>query len=358
MVEGDETFTVTLKSRENVALSPENQVSATVTIIDNDTFPFANGLLISNEGPFQGGFGTVSFASADLQTIENDIYQDVNNDNLGNIVQSIGFNGDQAYVIANNANRITVVNRFSFQETGRIEAGLNNPRYLTSIGGVGYVTNWGDPSVATDDFIAIIDLNTNTVTTTIPVGEGPELIVYNGTSLYVAHKGGFGVNNIVSVIDPMTNGVISEITVGDVPNGLQLVGDDLWVLSGGSPAFTGNETAGSLARVNTVTNTVEMQMDFQTTQHPNYLNTDGDNLIYFLDGTVFSQNTVNPSTPPSPLFTSSFFYNMNVIGDKLYGCNAGDFASNGTVEVYDLATGNLDATLEVGIIPGNVYLNE
>lgn len=357
-VEGDETFTVTLKSRENIDLALENQVSATVTIIDNDTFPFANGLLISNEGPFGGGFGSVSFASADLQTVQNGIYEDVNNDNLGNIVQSIGFNNDQAYVIANNANRITVVNRFSFQETARIETGLNNPRYFVAIGDNGYVTNWGDPSVATDDFIAIIDLASNTVTGTIPVVEGPELLLYNGTTLYVAHKGGFGVNNKVSAIDPVSNAVITQITVGDVPNGLQLIGGDLWVLAGGSPSFTGNETGGSLSRINTTTNAVEETVDFATTAHPNYLNVNDGNLIYFLDGAVFSQDSRNTSVLPTQLFSTSFFYNMNVIEGKLYGCNAGDFASDGTVEVYDLATGSLETTLEVGIIPGNVYLNE
>ena len=44
--------------------------------------------------------------------------------------------------------------------------------------------------------------------------------------------------------------------------------------------------------------------------------------------------------------------------NTLLGCDAGDFASNGNLRVYDLSTGEEMATLEVGIIPSEVYINE
>ena len=114
-VEGDETFILSLV---------EEELEIVITISDDDTFPFENGVLITNEGPFNNGFGSVSFLNSVFTTADNDIYQDVNGDNLGNIVQSIGFNNDDAYVVANVSNRITVVNRFTFEETARIESCL------------------------------------------------------------------------------------------------------------------------------------------------------------------------------------------------------------------------------------------
>ena len=184
-VEDAETIEISVISENGESLT--NPISETVTITDNDSFAFEAGILISNEGPFGSGFGTVSYIDANFTAVDNDIYQDVNNDNLGNIVQSIGFSETNAYVVANVGNKITVVNRFSFEEITKIETGLMNPRFMITANNKGYVTNWGSGSDATDDYIAVIDLDTNTITTTIPVSEGPEELLFDGTNIYVAH---------------------------------------------------------------------------------------------------------------------------------------------------------------------------
>jgi len=180
---------------------------------------YQSGILISNEGPFSNGTGTVSFISDDLETVENAIYKQVNSEDLGNIVQSIGFTEDKAYVVANNSNTIAVVDRFSFEKETIISTGLNNPRYFIAVNGKGYVTNWGDTADETDDYVAILNLETNSVEVNIPVVLGPEEIIANGsgTKVYVAHQGAFGQNDQVSMIDTDTNEA-STITVGDVPN--------------------------------------------------------------------------------------------------------------------------------------------
>lgn len=350
-VEGDETFIFSLI---------EEDLEVTITINDDDTFPFQNGFLVTNEGPFNNGFGSVSFVSNVFSGSENNIYQGVNNDNLGNIVQSIGFNDNSAYVVANVSNRITVVDRFTFQESARIESGLENPRYFEVSNGKGYVSNWGDPFVTTDDYVAIVDLTSNTITGTIPVGEGPERIIVDGDFIYVALRGGFGVNNQVVVIDTTTDTIVTEIAVGDVPESMRLDDNgDLWVISQGSPAFTGNETAGSVSRINTDTQEVIATFVFAVTEHPSFINIVGDDLFYFLDSAVYQTSVTNFSIPPAPIFTTPLLFNMFTPDNRtLIGCDAGDFASNGALRVYDLNTTEEIATLEVGIIPGNVYFNE
>lgn len=325
-----------------------------------DNLIFESGFFVTNEGPFNEGFGSVSFVNSDLSDTENGIYQEANDDNLGNIVQSMGFNGDDLYIVANVGNRITVVNRSSFQETGRIEAGLTNPRYFEASNGKGYVSNWGDPFVTTDDYVAIVDLATNEITGNIPVAEGPERILVDGNTIYVALKGGFGVNNQVVVIDAITDTVVAEITVGDVPESMRLDSNgNLWVINQGSPEFTGNETAGSITRIDTATQEVVATYMFDTTAHPSYLNIVGNNLFYYLNGGVFQTTVSDFEIPAAPIFTTSFLSNMLVPNSNvLLGCDAGDFSSNGNLRVYDLLTGEETATLEVGIIPSNVYVNE
>ena len=353
-VEGDETLVFNI-----IGVNSDASAGTTITIEDDDTFPYESGLLVTNEGPFNNGFGSVSFINGSLTTADNDIYQDVNNDNLGNIVQSIGFNGGDAYVVANVSNRITVVDRFTFEEKARIETGLENPRYFIAIDGTGYVSNWGDPFVATDDFIAIIDLETNTVTGTIPVSEGPERMLYNGMQLYVAQKGGFGVNNEITVIDPTTNTVETTITVGDVPESMRLADDgNLWVIGQGSPAFTGNETPGTISRIDTNTQVVTATFTFAVNEHPAYINIVEDDLYYYLNSAVYKGSVSNFMIPSIEEFTTPFLYNMSLSNNRtLVACDAGDFASNGNVLFYDLTTNTLINTLEVGVIPGNVYVN-
>ena len=268
----------------------------------------------------------------------------------------MGFHDDQAYIVVNNSNKIEVVNRYTFESIASITEGLNNPRYFMSSGSNGYVTNWGDPFDDTDDFVAVIDLSTNTVTSMIPVAFGPEKLIMANNDLYVAHQGGYGQNNILSVIDISANILESTIEVGDVPNSMVVLNNDIWVLCGGNPEFTGNESNGKLVKITTSDNTVVQVFDFLATNHPKSLSIDGTNLIYNLNGEVFSKEITSSSLPTSSIFAGSF-YAMTINDGKLYATDAGDFASNGTLKIIDLSTNSEIITIATGIIPGGVYFN-
>ncbi|MGW2698772.1 YncE family protein [Streptomyces sp. NPDC001340] len=72
-----------------------------------------------------------------------------------------------------------------------------------------YVTNFGSDSVS------VIDTGTNTVTATVPVGDGPfdVAVTPDGTRAYVANN----FSDTVSVIDTTTSTVIATVPVGDSP---------------------------------------------------------------------------------------------------------------------------------------------
>ena len=314
------------------------------------------GFFITNEGPFQNGSGTISFVSEDYVTVDHQIFNQVNSEDLGSIVQSMGFNDDNAYIVVNNSHKIEVVNRYTFESIATITDGLDNPRHFVADGSTGYVTNWGDPFNNDDDFVAVINLTTNTVTSTISVAFGPEKLVFANNDLYVAHQGGYSQNNILSVIDVTANMVESTIIVGDVPNSMVVSNNDIWVLCGGNPAFTGNETGGKLVKVETNNNTVVQGFDFLTTNHPASLTNNGSDLIYNLDGEVFSKEENSISLPTTSIL-SGFFYSMTANDGKLYATDAGDFASNGTLKIFDLSSNSEIQSIETGIIPGGVYFN-
>ncbi|MCM4153285.1 hypothetical protein DHD05_16965 [Arenibacter sp. N53] len=319
---------------------------------------YENGILVSNEGPFSNGSGTVSFISDDLSLVENSIFKKTNDEDLGNIVQSIGFTDDEAFIIANVSNKINVVNRYTFEKIASITEGLNNPRYFIAVNGKGYVTNWGDTADDSDDFVAIINLQNYTVEGTISVVLGPEAILAKDNTVYVAHQGAWGQNNKVSVINTTSNEVVKTLTVGDVPNSMQLDGSgNLWVLASGKPSYTDDETAGVLSRINTATNVVDSNFQFETTQHPGGLNLDGGDLYYKLGDKVYEQNLSATSLSLDVALEGVSFYTMVVKEGRLYGTDAGDYASNGTLTVYDLNTKLAIETLTLGVIPGGIYFN-
>jgi YVTN family beta-propeller protein len=319
---------------------------------------YEDGILISHEGNFGQGNASVSFASYDLVTVENNIFSSVNANPLGDTAQSIAFSGDLAYIVLNVSNSIEIVNRYTFESVATIDTGLNNPRFIAFANGKGYVTNWGDGSVATDDYLALINLTTNTLDAQIiSVEEGPEAIIADGNTLYIAHKGGFGQNNIISVVDASTNMVSTTINVGDVPSSLQLDGSgNLWVLSRGKPSWTGDETAGQLSKINTSDNSITT-IDFGATEHPNHLALDNGALYYYMSGSVYKMASSATTLPSTAELTGLSFYGMTVNNSVLYGVDAADFTSNGTLSAYDLSSNTLSNSATVNIIPSGIYFN-
>lgn len=323
---------------------------------------YDNGVLILNQGKFLGGNSSVSFLS-DALAIENNIFASVNNgDVLGDTGQDIGLEGDLAYIVVNVSNKIEIVNRYTFAKVATISTGLTNPRYIAFENGKGYVTCWGDGTVATDDYVAVIDLVSNTVVSNIPVAEGPERIVEENGKLYVAHSGGYSYGNTVSVIETSGNTVTKTITVGGVPNSLDVENGSLYVLSGGLPSWSGAETPGQLDVINLNDNTVTKTIAFAAATHPSNLVVKGSSLFYTISNGIYTTATATATLPTVPLFTTEEqgvygVYSFAVEDGRIYVGDAGDYESNGKVLVYS-TTGTLVNSFEVGVVPAGFYFND
>ena len=318
---------------------------------------YEKGILITNEGPFNNGSGTISYISNDFATVEHKIFNKVNGSDLGNVVQSMGFTDNDAYVVVSNSQKIVVADRYTFEMKDTIVTGLQNPRYFASNGEVnGYVTDLGDPFDETDDYVAVIDLRTKAISSVISVPFGPEKILNHDGKIYVAHQGGYGHNNLISVISG--NAVESTINVGDTPNAMVVSGSYLYVMGGGKPDYSGNETPGTITKVDLATNQVVETYTFNnTTDHPSGLTADGSQLYYSLNGKVYRLSTNSLSLPGTPII-DGFFYAMQAKNGMLYATDAGDYASQGSLYVYDLSTNQQVQDFQVGIIPGGIYFNE
>ncbi|MET3730598.1 YncE family protein [Moheibacter stercoris] len=322
---------------------------------------FENGVFILNEGNMGSSNASVSFLHENGQ-LQNDIFEAVNGGLLGDTAQSIYLDDDKAYIILSGSGTIEVVDADTFQKLGTVSTGLASPRYMVIENGKGFVSNWGNPADANDDFIAVINLSNYSVESTIPVAEGPEKLEETNGKIYVAHAGGWGTGNTITVINSATNSVQTTIPVGDIPNSIEEENGKIYVLCGGKPAWTQDETLGGLYVINSTNHQVETVLNFAPAEHPANLVEENDQLFYTIDDKIFRTNLTSTTLPSSPIITMGTngiygAYGFDVNDGKIYVGDAMDYSSNGKVHVFS-TSGALLNSYEVGKLPNGFAFND
>jgi hypothetical protein len=321
---------------------------------------YEGGLFIVNEGNIGKPNGIISYLSDDLQ-VENNVFSLVNSGKVtGDAPQCLGFNGDLAYIVVGSSNKIEVVNRYTFKSIVTITANLNNPRFIAFTNGKGYITNWGDPLVPTDDYVAVLDLATNVVSSSlIPVVEGPEKIIENDGKLYIAHKGGYGQGNSLTIINSATNAVVSNFVIGDVPSALIKENGTLYVLCNGRPSYAAPETAGKIVKVNLSDNTIASTLTFADLAHPGFMDIYNKKIYYTIDSNVYSTATTAATLPTTEIFKAAKvtnLYGFAVKNDNIYMADAVNYQDPGNIYIYSF-TGTVTKEFSAGISPNGFYFN-
>jgi YVTN family beta-propeller protein len=264
--------------------------------------------------------------------------------------------------VVNNANKVEVVNSNDFTSVAVI-SGLALPRYFLGISNQkAYVSQWGADGLTGS--VQVVDLNTNTVTKSIPTGQGPERMLLVNGNAYIICGGGFGSDSRITVINSNTDEVVTNITVGDRPNSIQLdANNKLWVSCGGKKAYKSDysidparSTAGSLVRINPSGNAVELTIPFtDITRSPGEMtiNKAKNTLFYIYAGKVYRQEVSSNTLNSTPVINRSFYeLGIDPADDVLYAADAGDYTSSGKVIRYNSSNVNAIDSLQVGIIPG------
>ena len=194
--------------------------------------PETNGVFVLSEGQFGAGDGAVSIFDKATKALTVDAFGSANSGaKLGDVVQSMGVQGTRGYIVVNASNKIEVVDLPGFKTAGTI-SGIEQPRYFTSTSATrGYVTGWKGPFTNyLPGTLSIINLATNTVSSTVTVGRNPEQLLALGGKIYVPNS----LDNTVTVVDEASGAVSSTITVADGPSSMVADKDgNIWVLCSG-----------------------------------------------------------------------------------------------------------------------------
>ena len=204
---------------------------------------------------------------------------------------------------------------------------------LNAMGQTAYIPN------EEDNTVSVINLVTNTVVATIPVGISPYSVcaIPNGTKVYIPNYGG----NSVSVINTSTNTVLDSIMVGLHPNGIACSPD-------GRKVYITCNLTNSLYVINTSNDSIIATIHmyeygaYGVTVNPNgnkvYVVNSSSNLVYVID-TVTNNVTDSIAVGPQPAFAT-----ITPDGSKLYVTD--NWANN--IFVINTATNLIIDTINIG----------
>lgn len=316
---------------------------------------YSEGVFTINEGVFGQTSGTITHYNRTDGAVQQKIFKQANNRDLGDVVQSMSFYEDKAYIVVNNSNKVEVADANTFEEKAQI-AGLRLPRYiLVSAANKAYVSEWGADGLT--GTIAVLDLTSYTVVKRISVGVGPERLLLKDEKLYVTHIGGYASNNIVTVINTADDLVETTIPVLDKPSAcVETMDGSIWVACAGEVAYltyptidTVNSTESALVKINPATNTVEQTITFGKGNPVGnlVLNTNTKSTLYYSRSGKVWKHTLATGVEEA-LFSGSFYgLGFDPVTNYIYaststGINAAE------AQRYD-TNGNLIDAYAVGV---------
>lgn len=313
---------------------------------------YDNGTFVLNEGNSNPSSSSISFIGTD-GTVVDDIYKLENPTAVGtgSYLQSMFMDDKRVFIISGQANKVTIVDRYSFKHIAHVDTNIENPRYGAVINGKAYITNYADYATGDDDFLTVIDLTTY-ASSKVQLNNWSEKVIAENGKLYIAN-GYYGSGASISVFNPANNTVEKVIELQDSPNSFDEEDGVLYVM-GDTHLYKINLSN------NQISATIDLPENLQGSSHL----TVEDNKIYFTNDTsVYAMDKNGTAAPTSALLTYESdsawgaMYGFNVEDGKIYIADGGDFASNSKAFVYSL-TGSLLSTYTVGVGPNGFYFND
>ena len=306
-------------------------------------------VFVLNEGTFQHGNASLSLINTDSGSVVEDIFRQINNRPLGDVLQSIAIVNNEGWLVVNNSQKIERVNLETMQ-AGAPLTGLHSPRFVLQV---------NDQKVFVTDIysntIHVLNAANGQLMSDISCPGWTEQLIKVNNEVWVCNVR----TNKVYVIDSGTNVIIDSVAVGDAPKDIRKdIQGRLWVLCEGK--IPPGETAGSIYVINPSDRSVVRSMTAgTTTQHLSRLqiNSDGDRL-YFLNNGVM-QMSINDVAFPNSAFIPAggrLYYGLGIhpTDESIWVSDAMDYVQKGRVYRYS-SGGQEVGFFNVGVSPGGFY---
>ncbi|MEM7658312.1 MAG: DUF5074 domain-containing protein [Bacteroidota bacterium] len=303
-------------------------------------------VFILNEGNFLSGNASLDRYDPESDSLQSEVFQQVNQRPLGDVLQSAVLWQDKGYLVVNNSNQVEVVDPDSLSSLGSI-TGLGSPRYLLPV---------SDTKAYLSDLyaarLAVVDLAQSAVSKEIPLPGWTEQMAFVAELVWVLNVK----RPWIFAIDPQTDAIVDSISLALGCSQLQVdANGQLWI---GCSESLLDSVPSRLFQVNPNDRRVVQRFIFPEDEQAGELamNPTRDSL-YYLNQDLFVLPISATELPGAPLIPSegSLFYGLGVDpqnGD-IYLADAIDFVQRGWVLRYD-SQGSLLSEFRVGLIPGDV----
>lgn len=303
-------------------------------------------LLVINEGNFQSGDGTISTYDRNKEEIVLNAYEARNDFQLAATLQNAAVIEDRIYLVTNAPDKLEIISTRDLASVAVIDEGLSNPYSFAADDDLGIITNWGDLNFETftyeNSFLALVDLNENSITGTIPMDVQPQDVKVVNSKIYITENGNFLTpGTAVKVFQKNGNSIslLKSIEVGNRPDRMVVdQNNDIWIIH--------NDGAGIMTVIDTdndvVTKTIEGLL-ITGFNEKMVINETGDKIYYLSivgfapsSGAVYELNIDDTEAPLAPLITGENFYGLGIDAEEIFVTNDNAFQGNGTVLVYGL----------------------
>lgn len=318
--------------------------------------PYEGGVYIVNAGNPAGGNGTLSFLPRGSRTVTTDVFKTANPDlSLNGLVQNYAEVNGKGLILVDNGSvgkdRVEIVEIGTFWARASIGGNdIENPREVVGVGpNKAYVSCWnalGNGGALPDaGYVAVLDLNNNTVTKQIPAGRGVERMVVAGSEVFVGSSAASG-NNTLLILDVNTDAVKQRIDFGAPPQPIALDADGkVWLL-------TGRE----MLRLDPATRVVEKRLTFPGVPASVTIGRDRQTFYYTLNGATHRFTTISTFiSTANPVIPRSFgALGVDPRTDVLYGSVIPSYTQVGYVLRYQ-SNGAFIDTVRAGIAPSKFF---
>jgi len=318
---------------------------------------FSNGVFITNEGQFPSGNSSVTFYNSLDGNVQEKIFKVANDQDLGDVLQSMSIQGDKTYLVVNNSSKIEVVNTADFSSISTIE-NLGSPRHIQIIDETkAYVSDLYSGA------ISIVNLVTGEKTGEISIGGPSEEMILIGNELFVTRPSlRENYSNQIFVINTNSNEIIDSITLGYNPSNIQLdKNNQLWVVCNGDREEL--ENFGGIYRINPSSKQVTLALPFNDKAisfYPRLAMNGNRDQLYFLKLDIYTLPIDANALPSSPFIRANGrdFYGLGVdpISNQIFVGDSGNFSQKSNVFIHD-ETGTELSSFKAGVGVNGFYFN-
>lgn len=307
---------------------------------DEDNTPvdfFKNGLLVVNEGLFQQNNSSLSWIDFTSESINNEVFEQKTDRQLGDTGNDIQRYGNKIYVIVTTSSTLEILDAktgVALKQILMVNNGTpKQPRYISFSKGKAFISCF-------DGYVDVLDTTSLSIVQRIAVGANPNEIHAANNKLYVVNSGGLSYPNVdstLSVIDPISLSETDRIVVGKNPTHVSSdIDGNIYVIT-----QTGLNTLNTqLVKMNHTTLVIDTIFNWQV----NLMTPVGSNfLLYILPSSnnptiqLFNPATksiINSNYIDANLFTTFYGAQYDATRGQLYCFDAMSHVNSGYIRVF------------------------